>query len=121
MTRLFSKRPTTVTGQNGRALLNLKLYWNRWEDPGDYPSGAGAGPLPPGPWFVEDITGTVTYRISPEERWDLIEFESISEWANDARIVDDIPYLKDYRLEFVSASGDLLTFHVVEWETAEDY
>lgn len=27
-------------------------YWDRWEDPGDYPSGAGAGPRAPGDWYL---------------------------------------------------------------------
>ena len=24
----------------------LKVEWDQWDDPGDYPSNAGAGPLP---------------------------------------------------------------------------
>ena len=49
----------------------LKVKLERWDDPGDYPSNAGAGPLPSED-FVEDIEGHVLLKIDSGD--DLDEF-----------------------------------------------
>jgi len=44
----------------------LKVHWARWDDPGDYPSGAGGAPLP-SHHYVEDVTGEVQVVIEPRD------------------------------------------------------
>lgn len=40
-----------------RRIQEPSLCVETWEDPGDYPSGAGAGPLPSYPYFAIDLPG----------------------------------------------------------------
>ena len=49
----------------------LKVKLGRWDDPGDYPSNAGSGPLPSHD-YVEEIEGHVLLKI--ENVGDLSEF-----------------------------------------------
>lgn len=42
----------------------LEIVTGVWEDPGEYPSAAGFGPLP-SRLFVEEITGEVTAELEP--------------------------------------------------------
>lgn len=42
---------------------------DRWEDPGDYPNSLASGPLPPGPWYLEDLPENEDVEIS----WDKLE------------------------------------------------
>ena len=68
-----------------------------YEDPGDYPSGAGGGPMP-SHRYVEDISGSLKLRI---EREDLVKWAGnngawlrIEEYINQgihATIIDVIP------------------------------
>jgi hypothetical protein len=44
----------------------LKLRIETWNDPGDYPSGAGGGPLPSYK-FVEGVDGIVIVRLEAED------------------------------------------------------
>ena len=46
---------------------SLEAVWDRWEDPGDYPSNAGAGPLPPGPWQLTGVDGSLVIELTPKE------------------------------------------------------
>jgi hypothetical protein len=46
----------------------LKEQWDTWDDPGDYPSNAGSGPLP-SVEYVSEVTGEV---ICKPEATDLI-------------------------------------------------
>ena len=46
---------------------SLKAVMDRFEDPGDYPSGAGAGPLPPVPWHVSEVEGELVVELAPKE------------------------------------------------------
>lgn len=41
--------------------------WGRWTDPGDYPSAAGSGPLPPGPPYPEDTDGCVIFAMNQQD------------------------------------------------------
>ena len=45
---------------------SLKPVWARWDDPGDYPSNAGSGPLR-SRQFVEDITGSLHVTCEPPD------------------------------------------------------
>lgn len=52
--------------------------WDRWEDPGDYPSGAGSGPLPDGEPYPEDIEGSVVYFLTAADK--AILEQEYAEW-----------------------------------------
>jgi len=45
---------------------DLHLVWERWDDPGDYPSGAGSGPLP-GYEYVGDVEGRIEVEVGPDD------------------------------------------------------
>jgi hypothetical protein len=45
---------------------NLAAEWERWEDPGDYPSAAGSGPLPSYD-YVESISGEIRLELTAED------------------------------------------------------
>ncbi len=74
---------------------NLDTCIETWEDPGDYPSGAGGGPLPSYP-FVADISGTVTVSVSDAE---------LTAWAG---CPVKSTMIRDTIAEYVAASGELL-------------
>lgn len=44
-----------------------------WSDPGDYPSGAGAGPLPDRD-YIEEIEGDVTIELTPADITKMLKF-----------------------------------------------
>jgi hypothetical protein len=58
----------------------LQSKWEKWTDPGDYPSGAGSSPLP-ARWFVESISGSVRVTFSESAAKDIAEIESESPCA----------------------------------------
>ena len=51
---------------------SLKAVWDRWEDPGDYPSGAGAGLLPKGPWQLTGLDGSLGVQLTQKEMASLL-------------------------------------------------
>ena len=46
---------------------NFKISWDRNEDPGEYPSGAGGEALPPSEPYIGEITGWAVAQCTPEE------------------------------------------------------
>lgn len=64
---------------------SLKLELDTWDDPGDYPSGAGSGPLP-SYTFVAGIEGKVVMEL---EDGDTVELPITA--ASVQRYVDDNP------------------------------
>lgn len=44
----------------------LEAQWERWEDPGDYPSAAGSGPLPSYD-YAESISGEIKLELTAED------------------------------------------------------
>lgn len=44
----------------------LEVVIETWDDPGDYPSGAGSGPLPSYD-YVAEVVGTVVVELTNEE------------------------------------------------------
>jgi hypothetical protein len=56
---------------------NFKPIFERWDDPGDYPSGAGAGPLPSHTYCV-DIEGEA-----------IIEIEELDWWREFGDVIDE--------------------------------
>jgi len=44
---------------------DITVEWEQWDDPGDYPSNAGAGPLPS--WKYETTEGTIVLFLTVEE------------------------------------------------------
>lgn len=44
----------------------LAVEWDRWDDPGDYPSGAGSGPMRSFD-YVADVTGEIVLILEPED------------------------------------------------------
>ena len=43
--------------------------WDRFEDAGDYPSGAGGKALPPGPWEISRVDGSCFVVFSVPFNW----------------------------------------------------
>lgn len=77
----------------------LEPIYETWSDPGDYPSGAGSGPLPSYN-YVEDFNGEVAVAfdrealgLEPEEALDLA---AVEEWLADHanEIPTDVATLK---------------------------
>lgn len=69
-----------------------------WEDPGDYPSGAGAGPLPSYDYFA-GIEGEAKLEMTEEELTEWREFGE--DWMDD--------YLAEFFL------GEFSDITVTEW------
>lgn len=69
----------------------LKFEFDTWDDPGDYPSGAGGGPLPSYS-FVAGVAGQLTVVLDASETRQIagLELEGISNWINENP--DDVEY-----------------------------
>ena len=104
---------------------NLKPVLGIWEDPGDYPSGAGSGPLP-SETFVEYVDGTVEVELSVAD-WeaindyadiDMTTTKMIEAWLKDNPAVvehgEGWLTVKSWCLE--QHIGDLITLTVDEFE-----
>lgn len=78
-----------------RVLANtLSAETTTWDDPGVYPSGAGAGPLP-SYRYIEHIHGYVAVELTPDELTgylDAREDHCLTEWVNEVAhvTVDDV-------------------------------
>src|SRR5271169_3322290 len=59
---------------------SLKLVFGTWDDPGDYPSGAGSGPLP-SRQFVEYIDGTVEVELDAEDQKILYDYADVEVYS----------------------------------------
>src|SRR6516162_10687083 len=96
----------------------LSLEIEHWDDPGDYPSGAGGGPLPSYD-YVAGVSGEVVIELSSADFEEMIEGGFLSKEVADAIVESDgIPseyYLeiKDYVLEHVEYTLDRV--HVTKW------
>ena len=55
----------------------LEIEIERWDDPGDYPSGAGGGPLPSHN-FVAGYGGVVVVELDGEERKALADYADVN-------------------------------------------
>ena len=83
----------------------LKPYIETWDDPGDYPSGAGSGPLPSHD-YVAEVEGEVTIELEDEDLCELISqtFEPDLEHS-----------ISVTKWEIVKLAGRKLTFAVKEF------
>ncbi len=50
-----------------------------WDDPGDYPSNAGGGPLPSYD-YLAGLEGELIIELTATERQEMREWDTISEW-----------------------------------------
>ena len=111
---------------------SLKAVFDRWEDSGQYPSNAGAGPLPPGPWYVSEVEGELVVELTPDELasaiivgWD----EFVAEETDGIDLpdgvlsvawqVDSINRFSDERPEVYDPW--IITFTCTECEPDQDY
>ena len=68
----------------------LKPIIERWDDPGDYPSGAGAGPLASYD-YVEYVDGSVVVELGPEDWKSVVDYADLG--MTTAKMVE--AWLKD--------------------------
>lgn len=67
----------------------LKSVVETWTDPGDYPSGAGGGPLPSRD-YVESVDGVLVVELEAED-FTLMETATPTRSLVDNYIIDDPP------------------------------
>lgn len=96
----------------------LKADWGVvWDDPGEYPSGAGGGPLP-SEYGVEEITGCVRVRLP-------YDMDCARDWKGIVEeILDDVdlPYeVQSITKWDVEREGMVVTCHPEEWEDNPEY
>ena len=103
----------------------LKLEIERWTDPGDYPSGAGGGPLASYD-FVAGVEGIITVELEAAD-WksindyadiDMTTTKMVEAWVADGpdSIRTDIPGLKVSKWTVEDLRGDRLTLSVDEFD-----
>ncbi len=108
----------------------LEVLVETWDDPGDYPSGAGSGPLPSYD-YLAGMEGELVYELSHKEYkeyLDVIEKESLDFWmteVSDYKLPDGI-FSAKWQLDKVEEGENvLLTFSVIDveadpnWESEE--
>lgn len=74
----------------------LEAVIARWDDPGDYPSGAGSAPLPSHD-YVESVEGEVVVELEPADflrGFDGVEYDlphgiKVREWGQSAAVLAD--------------------------------
>jgi hypothetical protein len=105
----------------------LKTHLERWDDPGDYPSGAGGGPLA-SRWFVEGVYGNIVVELTSEERADIGDGLAIAlgssyrtaaqDYLDDhcGEVKHEIPGLTVSKWDVEKAENYILTLAVVEFE-----
>ena len=108
----------------------LKPHLERWDDPGDYPSGAGGGPLA-SYWFVEGVDGHIVVELTPEERADIGDGLAVAlgsayriaaqDYLDDnyGEVRHDIPGLTIVKWDVEKAENYILTLSVAEFEMAD--
>jgi hypothetical protein len=60
----------------------LKGEYDRWTDPGEYPNGCAAGPLPDGPLQLVGISGEVVVELDKDEISEIFK-EGIDKFLED--------------------------------------
>ena len=88
----------------------LKANFDRWEDPGDYPSNAGQFPQPPGPWYAKDVEGE--YVVELDGGHELISLLHTL-LGTDGQGFEDV---QEYIREEVEAVADDVLVTEWEWE-----
>ena len=66
------------------------VSWGRFEDPGDYPSGAGSSPLPPGPWVPDEVDGFAIMAFDPDIEKELLRIIATSKDVSSEDLVHDM-------------------------------
>lgn len=111
--------------------LESVIETDTWDDPGDYPSGAGGGPLPDYTYqFASDVTGTLVVLVTDKELqdWkgepsgpeDFLEYIQESD-----ELVKSLPYgvnkVKRWRLDSIQTDPGTYTatLSVFEFESEE--
>jgi hypothetical protein len=101
-----------------KTLNTLALEIERWDDPGDYPSGAGAGPLPSYN-YVGSVSGTIVVKLESSDFTEMVDAGFLSrEVANAILEAEDIPYeyrkeIKEFLLDQIEY--DLDRVRVTKW------
>jgi hypothetical protein len=97
----------------------LSIEIEKWSDPGDYPSGAGGGPLPSYD-FVSDINGEIVFEL---EKIDIdymeeSEYHSIQEYLDDnpGELEHGIPGLTVSEWTVEKIQENKITVYVQEFE-----
>lgn len=112
-----------VKGELRMKIVNdtLEVLVETWDDPGDYPSGAGSGPLPSYD-YLAGMEGELVYELSHKEYkeyLDVIEKESLDFWmteVSDYKLPDGI-FSAKWQLDKVEEGENvLLTFSVIDVE-----
>ena len=86
----------------------LALEIETWDDPGDYPSGAGAGPLPSYD-YVAGVSGEIVVELSSADFEEMVEGGFLSKEVADAIVESDgIP--PEYYLEIKNFILDQVDF-----------
>jgi hypothetical protein len=108
----------------------LKTHLERWDDPGDYPSGAGGGPLA-SRWFVEGVYGNIVVELTSEERADIGDGLAIAlgssyrtaaqDYLDDhpGEVHHDVPGLTVSKWGVEKAENYILTLSVEDFEVAD--
>jgi len=108
----------------------LEVEIETWDDPGDYPSGAGSGPLPSYN-YVACVSGEIELELEAEDE---VSFKEIrGDEANEGRSISVTDYMIDYegietdlphhtrvtKWKVLKAEGLRATFEVEEFEAGE--
>jgi hypothetical protein len=98
----------------------LKPVIERWSDPGDYPSGAGSGPLPSYD-YVEYIDGQVVIELGEVEIGNMegdLSITSVRDYFSDnaGQIDHDVSGLTVKVWEVFRVEGTTVTLQVEEFE-----
>lgn len=102
----------------------LSIEKERWEDPGDYPSAAGSGPLP-SYYYAAAIDGYIEVHINDHEV-NLTDIELITEFARYIKQgmieidLDDKIIIKSWEIERSTENPRSVKFRVSEFD-ADDY
>jgi len=101
----------------------LEVLVEEWSDPGDYPSGAGSGPLPSYK-YLAGMEGELVLELTAEERvtfHEMVRDECVSVWVNecvDHKLPDGI---SSVTWELESEVNGVVTLVVPEVEADPDY
>jgi hypothetical protein len=104
---------------------SLKLEIDTWDDPGDYPSNAGSGPLPSYD-FVVCVDGQLLIELEPEDLSDMIDFDAeytvkgLQDYlnSNPAMLDPGLAELTVKRWEVLSLADNLAQVKVPEDDSA---
>ena len=107
------EQPMTVTG-------GLEIVEETWEDPGDYPSGAGSGPLP-SYQYAGEVTGEIHITIPGEVDIKAGTYSSVEELNHRVfeLLEEEIPSGVTVSQWTVAVNDKTLTFHVSEFEACD--